>query len=56
MNRLRSEYADGREKHFEILQERVWGAASEESFAAVGEALGMSEGAVRVAAHRLRRR
>ena len=57
---LREEYARaGKERLFDELAWLLWGtdASSDSgSCAAVGERLGMTEGAVRVALHRLRKR
>ena len=55
--RLREEYcALGKKKMFEALEESVWGEPTETSLKEIGAASGMSEGAVKVAAHRMRRR
>ena len=55
--RLRAEMeGDGKSAVFESLKDSLGGAAGERSHRDVAESLGMSEGAVRVAAHRLRRR
>jgi RNA polymerase sigma-70 factor (ECF subfamily) len=58
VGRLREEHrAAGREDLFEALRGTLGaGPAQETSWAEVGSRLGMSEGAVKVAAHRLRRR
>ncbi len=56
MTQLRAEYADGREKLFETLQACAWGDKANLPLAAIAETLGMREGAVRVAVHRLRGR
>ncbi|HWB60139.1 MAG TPA: sigma-70 family RNA polymerase sigma factor [Chthoniobacteraceae bacterium] len=54
--RLRAEYTgDGRGEQFDLLRQFI-GADEGESYAAIGEKCGMSEGAVKVAVHRLRRR
>ena len=54
---LRAEYAAKRNGvRFEVLREFLTLGRGEESYAAAAEALGTSEGAVRVAVHRLRRR
>jgi RNA polymerase sigma-70 factor (ECF subfamily) len=58
MSKLRAEYAaagPAKERLFEALSP-VLGGEGEASYAQIGEALGMSEGAVKVAAHRLRKR
>jgi RNA polymerase sigma-70 factor (ECF subfamily) len=57
LERLRDRHRrEGRADLFEALQPYVGGAGSEGSYAAAGARLGMSEGAVKVAVHRLRRR
>ena len=58
LGRLRGEHrAAGREDLFEALQGTLGGGTAEaSSYAEVGARLGMSEGAVKVAVHRLRRR
>jgi len=55
--RLRKEYA-GPEKNalFEALKTFIWGEKSGMSYAEIGTQLKMSEGAVKVAVHRLRQR
>ena len=54
---LRDEYhRGGREERFERLQGLLTGGTSEESYAQLGATLGLSEGAVKVAVHRLRQR
>jgi RNA polymerase sigma factor (sigma-70 family) len=58
MAKLRAEYAaagPAKERLFEALSP-VLGGEGEASYAHTGEKLGMSEGAVKVAAHRLRKR
>ena len=56
LSRLDAEMAaDGKSELFESLKETLTGARSI-TYAAIGAALGMSEGAVKVAAHRMRRR
>ena len=53
---LRKSYeADGSVRVFDALQETLIDPA-DESYATIGERLGMTEGAVKVAAHRMRRR
>jgi RNA polymerase sigma factor (sigma-70 family) len=47
--------ADGKERLFEALKECLGGGAHEGRYAQVAEELSMGEGAVRMAAHRLRR-
>jgi len=55
LDRLRAEMkANGKEPLFDELKPTLAGEAS--AYAAVGQRLGMSEGAVKVAAHRLRQR
>ena len=54
--RLREEYAAlGREKLFEELKGHLTGEEGGPSYSEIGRHLGMTEGAVKVAAHRLRR-
>ncbi len=57
---LRKEYARaGKERLFDELAWLLWGkdsASNSDSGAAIGQRLGMTEGAVRVALHRLRKR
>lgn len=55
--RLRDEYAAaGKEKMFAALRPFISSNRDESSFATVGEQLKMTEGAAKVAAHRLRKR
>ena len=55
LSRLRREFtASGKEELFNELKQTLTGDAS--SYAQIGERLGMTEGAVKVAAHRLRGR
>ncbi|MBM4081881.1 MAG: sigma-70 family RNA polymerase sigma factor [Planctomycetes bacterium] len=57
LKRLREEYAaDGKAKLFDQLKVTLTGERSAIPYAQVGTQLGMSEGAVKVAAHRLRQR
>jgi RNA polymerase sigma-70 factor (ECF subfamily) len=57
LGRLRDEYESrGQGEQFEALKGMLGGGGGEEGHAATGLRLGMSEGAVKVAAHRLRRR
>ncbi len=52
---LRQEYAEaGRARVFDELAELLWGKEASISYAQIGEQLGMKEGAVRGAMHRLR--
>lgn len=54
---LRNEYhASGRAELFERLEDLLTAGKSEEPYSRLGATLGMSEGAVKVAVHRLRRR
>jgi hypothetical protein len=54
---LRDEYtAAGKEKQFAALRPYISNSREEGSFAAVAEQLEMTEGAAKVAAHRLRKR
>ena len=55
-DRLQSEFTGDRTRLFEALKPFVWGERSDASQAAIAETLGLNEGAVRVAVHRLRRR
>jgi RNA polymerase sigma factor (sigma-70 family) len=55
--RLRAEYAqDGKTKLFEHLKSTLTGERRAAPYAEIGASLGMSEGAVKVAVHRLRQR
>ncbi len=55
--RLRREYSDsGREELFAGLKETLAGGRSELPYRDLGARLGLSEGAIKVAAHRLRQR
>lgn len=55
--RLRSEYAaSGKEDLFAALSFGLTGDRAEGGYAALGDRLGLSEGALRVAVHRMRRR
>ena len=57
MLRLRSEYdAAGRRSLFEAIQPHLSGAAGRPGYAQIGTALGLSENAVTVAMHRMRKR
>jgi len=57
LRRLRKEYADcGRDGLFLALKETLTGGRAEIAYRDLGARLGMSEGAVKVAAHRLRQR
>jgi RNA polymerase sigma factor (sigma-70 family) len=55
MERLREEFLKKRkESHFEHLKQFISGSKGAEAYRAAADALGISEGAVKVAAHRLR--
>jgi RNA polymerase sigma-70 factor (ECF subfamily) len=55
--RLRDEYtSEGKSAHFELLRHFIGGNRAESSYSEVAKELTMSEGAAKVAAHRLRRR
>lgn len=57
LRRLRDDYtADGKGRLFELLKDTLEGGRSETPQAHVAAQLGMSEGATRVAIHRLRQR
>ena len=57
MERLRAEYdRAGRAALFAALQPQLSGAAARVGYAHLGAALGLSESAVAVAVHRMRRR
>ena len=57
LGRLRREYRDaGREDMFVGLKDTLSGGRSEIPYRELGARLGLSEGAVKVAAHRLRQR
>ena len=57
LGRLRQEYSDsGRDDLFVALKDTLSGGRAEIPYRELGGRLGMSEGAVKVAAHRLRRR
>jgi RNA polymerase sigma factor (sigma-70 family) len=57
LKRLRDEYAaDGKARLFEQLKETLTGERSTTPYAKLGDRLGMTEGAVKVAVHRLRQR
>ena len=53
---MRDEYAGTQAPLFENLRFCVWGEKGGTSYAKIGAALGLSDGAVRVTAHRMRRR
>ncbi|MDH3283171.1 MAG: sigma-70 family RNA polymerase sigma factor [Acidobacteriota bacterium] len=57
LSAVRRDYAEtGRSALFDALSPVLVGASPAPSYRAIGEDLGLSEGAVKVAAHRLRRR
>jgi RNA polymerase sigma-70 factor (ECF subfamily) len=57
LSRLRQEFVSaGKEKLFESLKETLTGDGSAKPYAEIAESLGISEPAVKVAVHRLRRR
>jgi len=57
VGRLRAEYAAAqKETMFESLKDHVWGEATAEDYESLSTRLGMSQGALRVAAHRMRER
>jgi len=57
LKRLRGEFAAaGKEKLFDELKESLTGDSPAQSHAEIGAKCGLSEGAVKVAAHRMRRR
>ncbi len=55
-DRLRQEYASRQARLFDALKPFIWGDKSGASHAEIAASLELSEGAVRVAVHRLRRR
>jgi RNA polymerase sigma-70 factor (ECF subfamily) len=57
MSRLRADYdSTGRTAIYAQLQRFLWGRQAEVSYDEMGKVLGMNEGAVKVAVHRLRQR
>jgi RNA polymerase sigma factor (sigma-70 family) len=57
MHQLREEHvASGKLKQFELLKDLLAGPLADRSYGEIGAELGMSEGAVKVAVHRLRQR
>ena len=54
-DKLAAEYGGDRARLFEALKPFIWGDKAGASYAEIGIALGLNEGAVRVAVHRLRR-
>ena len=56
LERMRTDAGEGGEERFELLQGFLTGEGEEIRYQDVAERLGMTEGAVKVAVHRLRRR
>ena len=57
LSRLRLDYGStGRAEVYSQLQQFLWGGQAELSYAEMGQRLGLTEGAVKVAVHRLRQR
>ena len=57
MSQLQEEFRSaGKLRQFEQLRESILGDDSSASYARIGDALGIAEGAARTAAHRLRKR
>jgi RNA polymerase sigma-70 factor (ECF subfamily) len=56
MEHLREEFKSERSGLFDALKGTVWGDQTEGSYQEIGAKLGMAEGAVKAAAHRLRQR
>lgn len=57
LGRLQNEYADaGKDRLFNQIKDHIWGPAGTTSYHQIAEALGVTEGALRVATHRLRLR
>jgi RNA polymerase sigma-70 factor (ECF subfamily) len=57
LNQLEDEYqGDGKLEMFRALQQTLTGVRESQPYASLAERLGMAEGAVRVAVHRLRKR
>jgi RNA polymerase sigma-70 factor (ECF subfamily) len=57
MTQLEQEFSEPDKRElFEALKNSIWGDTSAVSYQEIGTKLGMSEGAVKVAAHRLRQR
>ena len=55
MTQLRAKYlTDGKETLFDVLKPYAWGDAMTDGYDATAAGLGISEGALRVAMHRLR--
>ena len=56
MERLRAEFSEDKRQLFDELKATIWGEQTEASYEQIGAKMGMTEGAVKVAAHRLRQR
>jgi RNA polymerase sigma factor (sigma-70 family) len=57
LTRLEQEYRDaGKAKHFGVLKQSLTGASDAQPYATLAKELSLSEGAIKVAVHRLRRR
>jgi RNA polymerase sigma-70 factor (ECF subfamily) len=57
LSRLEQEHAsEGTSDLFQALKSRLWGTEDSEPYAQLAQRLGQNEGALRTAAHRLRRR
>ncbi len=57
LGRLKKDYdSTGRAAVYQQLQQLIWGPQARLSYAEMGQTLGMNEGAVKVAVHRLRQR
>jgi RNA polymerase sigma-70 factor (ECF subfamily) len=55
LRHMRNDYGKaGKSQLFEVLQDFLWGLEDSTSYAQIAERMGMTEGAVRVAVHRLR--
>ena len=55
LERMREDYARvGKARLFETLQDFLWGPDGSASYATLAQALALTEGALRVAVHRLR--
>jgi len=56
MERLEFEFGTERPGLFEALKPTIWGEQADASYMQIGQQLGMANGAVKVAAHRMRKR
>ena len=56
MERLRADFVNEKSDLFEALKPTVWGEPTDSSYQEIASRLGMAEGAVKVAAHRMRQR